>query len=154
MFWERKYSSHSISTFVAVVVYFLSLTLAPLSVGFSSQKYWSQLPFPFPREFPDPGIKPMSPESPVLAGRVFTTELPGKPTFRHSVNAASAAPVDGQSHYKTLLYGKWQCWYQNRVNMLKGGRFFHCPHQDTKACLLNMTLKETCPSEPKEVYHQ
>lgn len=38
--------------------------------------------------------------------------------------------------------------------MLKGGRFFHCPHQDTKACLLNMTLKETCPSEPKEVYHQ
>jgi len=33
-------------------------------------------------EFPDPGIKPMtpaSPASPVLAGRFFSTEIPGKP---------------------------------------------------------------------------
>ena len=34
---------------------------APLSMGFSRQEYWSGLPFPPPRDLPDPGIKPRSP---------------------------------------------------------------------------------------------
>ena len=34
---------------------------APLSMGFSRQEYWSGLPFPFPGDLPDPGIKPGSP---------------------------------------------------------------------------------------------
>ena len=34
---------------------------APQSVGFSRQEYWSQLPFPFPGDLPDPGIEPRSP---------------------------------------------------------------------------------------------
>ena len=34
---------------------------APLSVGFSRQAYWSQLPWPSPGDLPDPGIEPMSP---------------------------------------------------------------------------------------------
>ena len=51
---------------------------ASLSMGFSRQEYWSKLPFPSPGDLPYPGIKPMSPESPVLAGRFFTTESPGK----------------------------------------------------------------------------
>ena len=29
---------------------------APLSMGFSRQKYWSTLPFPPPGDFPDPGL--------------------------------------------------------------------------------------------------
>ena len=33
----------------------------PLSVEFSRQEYWSGLPFPSPRDRPDPGIKPWSP---------------------------------------------------------------------------------------------
>ena len=49
---------------------------APLSTGFLRQDYWSGLPFPSPGDLPDPGIKP---GSPALAGRFFTTELPGKP---------------------------------------------------------------------------
>ena len=32
--------------------------------------------FPSPGHLPDPGIEP---ESPAVAGRVFTAELPGKP---------------------------------------------------------------------------
>ena len=32
----------------------------PLSMGFSKQEYWSGLPFPSPRDLPDPGIKPTS----------------------------------------------------------------------------------------------
>ena len=38
---------------------------APLSMGFSRQEYWSGLPFPPPRDLPDPGIEPGSPESPI-----------------------------------------------------------------------------------------
>ena len=34
---------------------------APLSMEFSRQEYCSGLPFPFPGELPDPGIKPGSP---------------------------------------------------------------------------------------------
>ena len=36
---------------------------APLSTGFSRQKYWSGLPFPPPGDLPDPGIEPSSPNS-------------------------------------------------------------------------------------------
>ena len=33
----------------------------PLSMEFSMQKYWSGFPFPSPGDFPNPGIKPVSP---------------------------------------------------------------------------------------------
>ena len=45
---------------------------APLSMGFSRQ-YWSGLSFPPPGDLPDPGIKPVSPESPTLPDGFFTT---------------------------------------------------------------------------------
>ena len=54
---------------------------APLSMGFSRQKYWSGLPFPSPGDIPNPGIEPRSPDrTPVsrTAGRRFTSEPPGK----------------------------------------------------------------------------
>ena len=56
---------------------------APLSMGFPRQEYWSKLPFPSPRVLPYPG---MEPTSPALAGEFFTTEPPGKPRLRQSVN--------------------------------------------------------------------
>ena len=43
----------------------------PLSVGFSRQEYWSGLPFPTPRNVPDPQMEPASLVSPELAGRFF-----------------------------------------------------------------------------------
>ena len=46
---------------------------APLSTGFSWQEYWSGLPCSPPGDLPDPGIKPESLKSPVLASRLFTT---------------------------------------------------------------------------------
>ena len=51
---------------------------APLSMGFSRQKYWSELPFPPPEDLLDPGFKPVFPEAPALAGGFFTTEPPEK----------------------------------------------------------------------------
>ena len=52
--------------------------LAPLSMGFSRQEYWSGLPCPPPGDLPDPGIESTSPGFPALADRFFTTEPPGK----------------------------------------------------------------------------
>ena len=52
---------------------------APLSMGLPKSEYWSGLPFPFPGNLPDPGIKLAYP---ALAGRFFTTESPGKPQYK------------------------------------------------------------------------
>ena len=54
---------------------------APLSMGFPRQEYWSGLSFPPPGDLPNPGTEPMSPGSPVLAGRFFATEPAGKPVL-------------------------------------------------------------------------
>ena len=46
--------------------------------GIFQAKYWCRLPFPPPGDLSNPGIKPMCPASPALAGGLFTTALPGK----------------------------------------------------------------------------
>ena len=51
---------------------------APVSMGFSRQKFWSGSPSPPQGDLPQPGIEPSSPASPALAGRFFTTEPSGK----------------------------------------------------------------------------
>ena len=43
------------------------------SMGFSSQEYWSGLPFPSPGDLPNPGIKPTSP---ALQADALTSEPP------------------------------------------------------------------------------
>ena len=52
--------------------------LAPLSMGFSKQGYWSGLPFPSPGDLPDPGIKP---RSPALQADSLLSEPRGKSYF-------------------------------------------------------------------------
>ena len=42
---------------------------------YSRQEYWPGLLFPTPEDLSNPGIKPTSLESPVLAGRFFTTRV-------------------------------------------------------------------------------
>ena len=54
---------------------------APLSMGFSSQEYWSQFPFPSPGIFPTQGSNPISCIS-CIAGWFFTTELPEIPILQ------------------------------------------------------------------------
>ena len=52
---------------------------APLSMGFSRQAYWSELPCPSPGDLPDPGNEPGSLMSPELAGSSLPLAPPGKP---------------------------------------------------------------------------
>ena len=51
---------------------------APLSMGFSSQEYWSGLPCPPPGDLPDPGIKPVSP---ALQADSLLSDPWGKPIY-------------------------------------------------------------------------
>ena len=44
-------------------------------MGFPRKEYWSGLPFPSPRDLPNPGIKP---GSPALQADSLPTESPGK----------------------------------------------------------------------------
>ena len=48
----------------------------PLSIGFSSHKYWSGLPCPPPGDLPNPGIELKSLRSPALVGGLFFFFLP------------------------------------------------------------------------------
>ena len=45
---------------------------APLSMGLSSQEYWSGLSFSSPGYLPNPGIEPESLMFPAMAGGFFT----------------------------------------------------------------------------------
>ena len=58
--------------------------LAPLSMEFSTQEYWSRLLFPTPGDLSDLGIEPKSCESPAFAGGFCTTVPAGKPIFNMS----------------------------------------------------------------------
>ena len=71
-----------------------SMDLSPLdsslSVGFPRQEYWNGLPFPFPGDLPDPGIKPASPS---LADEFFTIEPSGKLMVQFSFSQKSVGNV-------------------------------------------------------------
>ena len=55
---------------------------APLSMGFSRQKYWSWLPWPPPGDLPNTGIKPTSPVPPALQVDSLPTEPSRKPLLQ------------------------------------------------------------------------
>ena len=65
----------SLQLCLTLVTLWTAACQAPLSMGFSRQKFWSGLPFPSPGDFSDPGVKPASF---ALAGGFLTTEPPGK----------------------------------------------------------------------------
>ena len=51
---------------------------ASLSLKFSRQEYWSELPFPSLKGLPNPGIEPWSPASQADS---FPFELQGSPSY-------------------------------------------------------------------------
>ena len=83
---------------------------APLSMGFSRQEYWSWLPCPPLQDLPHPGIEPLSPASPALAGGFFTT------------SATWEAPYQWVSPAKAHLQQKHGLW----VWMLHQGAGAEC----------------------------
>ena len=58
--WDMKVKVRSLSCVRLFVTPWTVAYQAPLPMGFSKQEYWSGLPFPSPRDLPDPGIEPRS----------------------------------------------------------------------------------------------
>ena len=70
-----------------------------LSMEFSRQKCWSGLPFPTPRDLPDPRIKAVSLVSSALAGRFLTAAPLGKPeSIYTSVQKAMGNEIGSVKH--------------------------------------------------------
>ena len=70
----ESFCAQSLSRVQLFVIPWTVAHQAPLSLEFSRQEYSSGLPFPSPGDLLGPGIEPVSPASPKLAGRFFTTE--------------------------------------------------------------------------------
>ena len=58
---------------------------APLIMGFSRQEYWSGLPFPPPRDLPDPGIKPELHVSSALQADSSPLSHQGSPIYHYTM---------------------------------------------------------------------
>ena len=48
----------SLQSYLTFTIQWTVACQTPLSIEFSKQEYWTGLPFPTPRDLPDPGIKP------------------------------------------------------------------------------------------------
>ena len=89
---------------------------APLSMGFSMQEYWSELPCPLPGDLPDPETEPAALKSPALADGFFTTSaiwdakclcffhLTGAVLPLHFLLGSQRSPTERKD--ETLLKGK------------------------------------------------
>ena len=81
-----------------------SLLGSPLSIGFSRQEFWSELPFPTPGDIPDSRISCHLCISCIGRGS-FTTEPPGKPThFILQVIVNTNTHTHTHTHTHTQLF--------------------------------------------------
>ena len=80
---------------------------APLSMRFPWREYGTGLPFPYPGDLLDPGIKPVSL---TLAGRFLTTEPSGQ----------LLSTINFISHHPTLFLGHMRACFFEAVSFLAG----------------------------------
>ena len=87
---------------------------APLSVGFFPQEDWSGLLFSPPGDLPNPGIKPMSLESPALQEDSLSLSHQGSPFGRTRINKR----CDQISDQILVLKESWQVyWWWSGMTM-------------------------------------
>ena len=78
---------------------------APLSMRFSRQEYWSELPCTSPGDLPDPGIEP---RSPALQAYSLPSEPPGKQS-RKSILSMSIWFQNLSFFYPHTSLHLWSC---------------------------------------------
>ena len=100
---------------------------ALLSMGFSRQEDWSGLPFPYPGDLPDPGMKPESPVSPALQEDSLLLSHGGSPMIRNEggqfFTVASPVSVSVSSEkiaFKGILSRKIYLGYVSRILLYLG----------------------------------
>ena len=69
---------------------------APLSMGYSRQKYWSGLSFPSPRDLPHPRIEPRS-------SALQADSLPSEPPGQGRREAAKHSDIDRKGQGRSNL---------------------------------------------------
>ena len=80
-----------------------------MPMGFLRQEYWSRLPFPTPRDLPDPGMQPMSLASPALAGEFIAHTVPPEKSDWALLNWHHPCSEPPGSKEKTQPQGKQKC---------------------------------------------
>lgn len=78
-------------------------TWASVSIWFHRQEYWRGLPFFPPGDLSDPGIEPISPASPSLAGRFLALSYLGSPWGATDYPQIPAFPKAGKRVGKLRL---------------------------------------------------
>ena len=97
----------------------------PLSMEFSRQEYWSGLPFPFPRNLPDPGIEPAPLMSPAWAGEFFITSAPWSMPHLPLFQPLVIFPLFDRSLRNVFLFLQIMCrWILCCLGFLSLLRFF------------------------------
>ena len=103
--------------------------------GFSWQKYWSGLPLPSSGDLSDPGIKPTSLASPVMAYAFFTTAPPGLSWMRWQL---SKSPNQLNLFHIIILVLKIQLRKKRHLQYYKPRNFFseYCVNNCIDPCHL------------------
>ena len=93
---------------------------APLSMGFSRQEHWSELPCPPPVDLPNPGIEPASLMSPALADGCFTTSTTWEAQHKPVLAIIEYFIITHSHFFKSQLYSRMAVIKQKKiVNFLK-----------------------------------
>ena len=91
---------------------------APLSVEFSRQEYWSGLPFPSPKDFPNSGVEPISPAWQVDSlshlgsprGQLFLPSRQGARCSRHAVTLVWEGPPASMGAQVSVIATALPAW--------------------------------------------
>ena len=67
MYERKKKKKNSTKSCLTLETSWTVVHQAPLSMEFSRQEYWGELPFPSPGDLPHPGIEPRSPALQVVS---------------------------------------------------------------------------------------
>ena len=88
----------------------------PLSMGFSRQECWSGLSFLSPGDLPYPRIKPVSPVTPALTGRLSLSHINKKP----SINKIQSIKPEhlSKARVANILFCCLQIWFLNLTHLL------------------------------------
>ena len=104
--WQPKCRAQLLSCVQLFVIAWTVACLAPLSVGFSRQEYWIELPFSPTGDLPDLGIEPTSPVSPALAGGFCDSQRAG-PNCRKAIIIQPRKAIS----YPDIIQDSWKYLY-------------------------------------------
>ena len=106
----RSYSPWVLTRFSHVWLFSTLWTVAcqaPLSMGFSRQECWSELPCPSPGDLRQSGIEPTSLMSPAQAGGFFTTSATWEAPAPHSLLTSEISHAQQVAFSGGFIHDAW-----------------------------------------------